>query len=191
MERTKKEVILGIVMAICFGLIGCVVWGVLYYINIIAGVAGFLILFLAGFAYKKWGNIKYFRKVDYLILIAISVVELIITILIVFGIIVQVTYSAYGETMGLFSAIKEMFVLASENSELMISIISDVAVSFIFLVGAIVYYIVDERKKRAKDIETIQNLNVQTTTENINTENINETPQSQPETTQETNQDKQ
>ena len=158
MERTKKDVVVGILTAIAFGLVGCVAWGVLYYLNVIAGIAAFLVLFLAGYAYKKFGKVKYFSKLDYAILIVISVVELVITMLVTFGIIIQVTYAEYEISIGFFEAIKEMFSLASYDDELKIALISDIVVSLIFLTAAIVYYIVGERRKKQAEQQFVQNV---------------------------------
>ncbi len=148
MERTKKDVLIGILAAIGFGLIGCVAWGVLYYMGIIAGLAAFLIMYLAGYAYKRFGKVKFFSTVDYVILVAISIVELVITMLVTFGLIVQITYADLGESIGFFSAITEMFELAQLDEELMMGLISDIVTSFIFIVVAVVYYIIGERRKK-------------------------------------------
>lgn len=146
----QKNEVLGIVMAALFGLIGCVLWGVLYYFEVIAGLAAYLIIFLAGVGYKKFGKLNFFEKKHYLILVAISLIELILTFLICYGIMVQEVYAGFGETIGLFDGIKEMFVLASSNQELQTAIISDVIFSLVFMLIGVFSYIKIEKKQKQK-----------------------------------------
>ena len=78
----QKNEALGFIMATLLGLVGCVLWGVLYYFEVIAGLAAYLIIFLAGVGYKKFGKIAFLEKKHYVIMVVISLVELALTFLI-------------------------------------------------------------------------------------------------------------
>lgn len=148
----KKNMLIGTIMAILCGLVGCVLWGVLYYFEIIAGLASFLIIYLAGMAYKKFGKVKYFSKVDYLILIIISLVELVVTFLVCYGIFIKGIYADAGITVTFMESVAALFEMAEQYADIKSALTMDILVSIFFLIAGIGYYIRQEkRKKRAEE----------------------------------------
>ena len=146
----QKNEALGFIMATLLGLVGCVLWGVLYYFEVIAGLAAYLIIFLAGVGYKKFGKIAFLEKKHYVIMVVISLVELALTFLICYGIMVQEVYASFGEAIGLIDAIKEALALVASNAEVKAAIISDAIFSLLFLLIGVVSYISIEKKQKQK-----------------------------------------
>lgn len=139
-NESSGNVLKASLFAALFGLGGCVVFGVLYYLGLIAYLAAALISFLAGLGYKKFNNDTMDKKGRF-ITFAISLVELLLSIL-----VVNVVF--YYPYCGLADAISYSISLFSSTMFL----VSDVLFSVIFLIAAVssnkVYFSVGGRRER-------------------------------------------
>ena len=144
----EKRKILGSIMAVLAGLVGCAVWGVLFYFEVIAGIASFLIIYLAGMAYKKYGKVEFLSKSDYLILVLISLVELVATFFVCYSYFVQKAYVDLGVTITFSEAFAELFELINESAEVKNAVTIDCLVSVFFLFAGVGYYVRQEKKKK-------------------------------------------
>lgn len=153
MEKTTKDKVLSILIAIGFGLIGAVLWGVLYYYEIIIGLASMFIVYLIYYAYKKFGKLEKLTKSDYTIIIIISFIEMVLAIVVSLGVTLMLTYAENGVTIGIFEAIAETFRLISSNREVMVAFIFDMFASLLFYVVGVVACFVSERNIHDKKEE--------------------------------------
>ena len=147
----KKNILFGIVAAIVAGLVGCLIWGILFSFNIIAGIASFLIVLFAGMAYKKFGKVQFLSAIDYVVLIIISLVELVATFIICYILFVQDLYVDMGITVTFAEALAELVDLIGESAEIRNAIITDCVISVAFLLAGIGYYIRQERKNKKRE----------------------------------------
>ena len=150
----EKRKIIGSIMAIFAGLIGCALWGVLFYFEVIAGIASFLIIYLAGMAYKKYGKVEFLSKMDYLFLVVVSIIELVATFFLCYAYFVQNVYLELGVTITYSESFAELFELIAESAEVKNAVLIDCLTSMFFLAAGIGYYIRQEKKKkRASEIK--------------------------------------
>lgn len=153
----KKSMLNAVLCAIAMGLIGCLIYGALYFFNIIAAIGAYFIYFFAVKGYKKFNNNSIDKK-GYAIVIGISVIELIITIFITLVISLMLAYDlGFGETINI------LFELISTDAEVSSSVIYDIVMSLIFLAVALLFDYVNAKKK-AK-------MNSSVSVENVNGEN--------------------
>lgn len=141
----KPKLWLAILVGIALGLVGCVLWGLLYYIGYIAWIAAFVIVFLIAWGYKKF-NLKLEKK-DYIIISVIAVVEVLITMFLTLNISVYLVLINSGYDYTFFETISLMFEVIGSNTELTVGFIIDAVLSLVCLViGVVCYRAYDKRK---------------------------------------------
>ena len=150
----KPKLWLAILVGIALGLVGCVLWGLLYYIGYIAWIAAFVIVFLIAWGYKKF-NLKLEKK-DYIIISVIAVVEVLITMFLTLNISVYLALINSGYDYTFFGTISLMFEVIGADSSLIISCVVDAVLSLVCLViGVVCYRAYDKRK--TQQLEELKN----------------------------------
>lgn len=145
-NEKKPNLFLAILTAIGMGLIGAVLWGILYYFGYIAWIAAFVIMIAAGWAYKKF-NLKLDIK-GYIIITIITIIEIALALLISLNIaVMQAAGTGFFESFGLLSN------LVAATPELSRAIIADSVLSLVFVVVGLVTFIIVE-KKTSKQSQT-------------------------------------
>ncbi len=139
----KPKLWLAILVGIALGLVGCVLWGLLYFLKYISWIAAFVIVFLIAWGYKKF-NLKLEKK-DYIIISVIAVVEVLITMFLTLNISVYLALMDSGYTF--FETTSIMFEVIGSNTELTVGFIIDAVLSLVCLViGVVCYRAYDKRK---------------------------------------------
>lgn len=146
---------LAIMCAIGMGLVGCLLWGLLYYFNVIAWAAGFAIVFGAAWAYKKF-NLKFDKK-GYFIISAIAVVEVILTMFVTINISCLILLSKEGINISFFECFKLMFDVIGSDPATKTAVITDSILSLVCIgVGLLGFFFIEKRrnsKPKQSDIE--------------------------------------
>ena len=143
-QNGQPSLLKAIMLSAAFGLIGCVVFGVLYYFGFIAFIGAYLIFSLACYGYKKFNN-NVIDKKGYAIVVAISIVELFIAILIALSVVIMREISGVG-LMNALSFIPDLMELSPDFKS---ALISDIVISIIFVFVGLLFDII-QAKKRAK-----------------------------------------
>ncbi len=159
----KSNLLVAILCSILFGLVGAVVYGLLYYVGYIAWVGAYAVVMLAGFGYKKfYGKID---KKGYVFVAIISIVEVFLSMFVVLGIVISAEYNvSFGTAVG---AIFEVM----GNADVKAAFISDAIFSVVFIIAGLVTYIFIEKRNNqqanvADTNATTENVDMQTTSQN-------------------------
>jgi len=150
MSEKQPKLWLAILSAIGMGLLGCIVWGFLYYLGYIAWAAALLVVLAAGWAYKKL-NLKMDTK-GYIIISIIAAIEVVITMLISLNIGVMIEL---GGEYGFFECFSLIMQVLQADSSILTSLIVDIVLSLVMIVvGVLIYFFAEKSsKKKAKQKE--------------------------------------
>ena len=141
----KPKLWLAILVGIALGLVGCVLWELLYFLKYISWIAAFVIVFLIAWGYKKF-NLKLEKK-DYIIISVIAVVEVLITMFLTLNISIYLVLINSGYDYTFFETTSLMFEVIGADSSLIISCVVDAVLSLVCLViGVVCYRAYDKRK---------------------------------------------
>lgn len=145
-KEIKPNIWLALLCGAGFGLVACVLWGVLYGIGTIAWAAGLLVIWAVMLGYSMFNNKKMDVK-GYFICLAIAIVELVATIFITVGIVLAIELN-----ISLGYAFSSMFKLLAEHQAFKEALLTDILVTIFMLVAGYVGYIVSNfiLNKRAK-----------------------------------------
>ncbi len=144
------NILFGIVGAFLFSLIGGLFYFVMFQLEIIAGIAGFLMFVLANFGYRLFAQTKNKACIPALV---VSFIFMLIMIFV--AEYVSISYVLYGELQGYGFTFFETIKITPEfikDPEVMPDFIKDLAFAYIFgIVGCIsnIVEIVKANKKQA------------------------------------------
>lgn len=174
-QNTQKQpkLWLAILTAIGLGLVGCLLWGLLYYFGYLAWLGGYVVVVAAAWGYQKF-NLKLDKK-GYFIISAIAVVEIALTMLITLNIVVMQTAGT-----GFFDSFALLSDLLAANSELSSALITDAILSLVFIALGLITYFITEKKKAKQNKTVEQKLDV-----NVNVNQTVEVKNEQPEESKE------
>ena len=134
----EQSLLKSILFAICFGLGGSVIFGILYYIKIIAFIGAYSITYFACLGYKKYNN-NIIDKKGYLIVSTIAVIELLLTIIFTNAITLTLANPDYG----FFQSVS----LVADN---LILFMSDIFIGFLFLFAGLYSYSPIRKRRRSR-----------------------------------------
>ena len=166
-QNFKKSVLFAIAMS----LIGCLVYGILYYFGYIAGIGAYLIFYLACFGFKRYNN-GTINKKGYIIIFVLTFAEIFITMILVLAIIIMNTY-----VLSFGTSVSCIFELMSIDSEFSASIISDLVISIIFVLVCFVVDLITTKRRAKKAGFSSNNDGVQTIINYENQEEITDSSQ--------------
>ena len=139
-EQKQPNLILAILLSFVMGLVGSVLFIVLYCVGFIAWIAGIVIVVAAGWGYKKF-NLKMDTK-GYIIVSIISIIDIIIALLL--GIAVALTIELgvpFSQSLALFLEV------AAEDASVKSALIYDIVLSLVCIGLGIGVFIGSERRK--------------------------------------------
>ena len=153
----QPNLLFAILTAIGLGLVGCVLYGVLYYVGYVAWIAS-LVVVLA----SSWGYRYFYKKMDwkgYLTISIVSIVGLLITMFLALTIFVA---KEFGMSFG--AAFKQLFTLINDRSDIRAAVVKDGVLTAVFtLLGILFYWFYEfraEKLVRKKQTNESQNKNV-------------------------------
>lgn len=135
----QPNLLYAILSAIGLALVGCVLYGVLYYVGYIAWIASLVVVLASGWGYKHFN-----KKMDwkgYLTITIVSVAGLIITMFIALTIYVA---KEFGMSFG--AAFKQLFTLINDRSDIRSAVIKDGALTAVFTLLGILFYWFNEMR---------------------------------------------
>lgn len=164
-EEKQPRLALAILTAIGMGLVGCLLWGLLYYLGFIAWIAAFVVVFAAAWGYKKF-NLKMDKK-GYIIISVIAIVEVIITMFVTLDIAVMLAFAEDGESIGFFECFGLMMDVIATDAETQNAVIFDAVLSVVFIAVGIGSFIAMEKRKEKQSVLAEQSVN-ESVTESTN-----------------------
>lgn len=156
-QEKQPKLLFAILTAIGMGLVGCLLWGLLYYVGYIAWAAAFVVIYGSAWAYKKF-NLKLDVK-GYIIIFTIAVVEVVLTMLLTLNISCMIELSKEGISVSFFECFKLMFEVIGADASLKSAVILDAVLSLVFLgVGMLSFFYIEKRKNsKSQKTEAKQN----------------------------------
>ena len=152
-QEKQPNLLLAILCAIGMGLVGCLLWGLLYYIGYIAWVGAYVIVVAAGWGYKKF-NLKMDAK-GYIIIGIISLVESIVTLFVTLDIAVLIGLADEGIKMSFFECFGAIMDIISADASVRGGVIQDAVLSVVFIgIGLLTFYLIE--RKRQKDAKAAE-----------------------------------
>jgi len=165
LEEKQPRLALAILTAIGMGLVGCLLWGLLYYLGVIAWIAGFAIVFAAAWGYKKF-NLKLDKK-GYVIISVIAIVEVIITLFVTLNIAVMISLAEEGDKIGFFECFSIMMQVIADDAALSGAVLWDAILSLVFIGVGIGSFVAVEKRKEKQSVLAEQSVD-QSVTESVN-----------------------
>lgn len=145
----------GIIGAIVGSLLGCVVWGLLYYVGVIAWLAAVLTAFGAAFLWDKFGGKN--GKAKIVTVWVVTLVMIAVTMFVVYLIDVQIALNNLGlEGENSFEWLRLLF---ETDEELRSAILYDTILSFVFIVLGNIFTtirILKTQKLESKELKKLQ-----------------------------------
>lgn len=135
----QPNLLYAILSAIGLALVGCVLYGVLYYVGYIAWIASLVVVLASGWGYKHFN-----KKMDwkgYLTITIVSVAGLIITMFIALTIYVA---KEFGMSFG--AAFKQLFTLINDRSDIRSAVVKDGVLTAVFTLLGILFYWFNEMR---------------------------------------------
>lgn len=146
-EEKRPNTMLAVLCAAGLGLLGSLLWGVLYYAGYIAWLASYLVVMAAAWGYKKIN-----RKMDvkgYIIVTTIAVAEIVVALMISLNLAVMTLLADDGIVVSFGQCFSLMFQVLGSNQEALNALIIDVVLSIIFLIaGIITYFFIEKNGKK-------------------------------------------
>lgn len=138
----KPNLLYAVLAAIGLSLIGCVLYGVLYYVGYIAWIVSYITILAAGWGYKHFN-----KKMDwkgYLTVAIVSIAGLIISMFISLTLVVA---KEFGSSFGV--ALKDLFTFLDTNTKLRNYVVRDGVLTAVFtLLGLLSYYFYEKRLEK-------------------------------------------
>lgn len=146
----KPNLGLAILAALGLGLVGCALYGVLYYVGYIAWIASYVTILAAAWGYKHFN--KKMDKKGYLIVAIVSIIGLLIAMFIALTLVIVKEFNS-----SFTVAIKDLFVFLDTNTKLRNYVIRDGALTAVFtLLGLLSYFFYEKRLEKATKLEAEQ-----------------------------------
>lgn len=175
-QEKKPNLLLAILSAVGLGLIGAVLWGLLYYAGYIAWAAAYVTILLSAWGYKK-----IYKKLDvkgYIIIGVISIVEIIVAMLIALDLSVMIELAKEGFSISFGETFSLMFEVIGANAEIRNGLIVDIVLSLVCIAaGMITLYFIDRSTKKKQKPDNAENLNLEenSSAEQMDLGNLNST----------------
>lgn len=132
-----------ILTAIGLALIGCALYGVLYYVGYIAWLVSYVTILLSAWGYKHFN-----KKMDwkgYLVVALVSIAGLLVTMFITLALVVQKEFNCTFSV-----AVRDLFDLLNTNTKLRTYVIRDGVLTAVFtLLGLLSYFVYEKRASKA------------------------------------------
>jgi len=175
-QEKRPNLFLAILCAVGLGLVGAVLWGLLYYTGYIAWAAAYFTILLSAWGYKK-----IYKKLDvkgYIIVGVISIVEIVVAMLIALDLSVLIELTKEGFNASFGEVFSLMFEVIAANAEIRNDLIIDVVLSLVCIaVGMLTLYLINRRAGKQTKPNTAESLNLDenSSAETLNLENLNST----------------
>lgn len=146
-QEKQPNLLLAILCAIGMGLVGCLLWGLLYYIGFIAWAGAYVIVVAAGWGYKKF-NLKLDAK-GYIIIGVIALVEAVVTLFVTLNIAVMIGLADEGIKMSFFECFGAIMDIIKVDADIRSGVIQDAVLSVVFIgVGLLTFYLLEHKKQK-------------------------------------------
>ena len=173
----KPNLLFAILAAIGLGLVGCAIYGILYYVGYIDWIASYVTVVAAAWGYKHFN-----KKMDwkgYLTVTIVSVVGLLITM---FMALIIYVANEFNTTFSIAS--KTLFDLLDTHTKIRNGVIQDGILTAVFtLLGLLSYFFYEFRLKKSKErnVEQTASANVDTVEEKTEETTVEENKTAEPE----------
>lgn len=142
----QTNLLKAVMLAVAFGLIGCVAFGILYYIGYVAFIGAYLIFYMACLGYKKFNN-GVIDKKGYTIVTLLSIVELSITIIFSVTLALMGALTDIGIEISFMDTLSYIPEYMELDPEFKSALISDIVVSVIFVFVGLISDLITTKKK--------------------------------------------
>ena len=146
LTTNEQSLLKAILLSCAFGLVGALVFGILYYLQVIAFIGAYLTFFLACLGYKKFNNNTIDKK-GYLITTVIAIIEILFAIVIANAAYIMNALPEF--ELSFFQALSLIPELLANDFEFKAALMSDIIISIIFVFVGLISDI-SLAKKRAR-----------------------------------------
>lgn len=137
--ESKPNLLYAILTAIGLGLLGCVLYGVLYYVGYIAWIASYVAVIAAAWGYKHFN-----KKMDWKGYLTVAVVSIGGLLIAMFLALTLVVSKKFGSSFSV--AFKDLFMFLDTNTKLRVAFVRDAILTAVFtLLGLLSYFFYERR----------------------------------------------
>ncbi len=137
--ESKPNLLYAILTAIGLGLVGCVLYGVLYYVGYIAWIASYVAVIAAAWGYKHFN-----KKMDWRGYLTVAVVSIGGLLIAMFLALTLVVSKKFGSSFSV--AFKDLFMFLDTNTKLRVAFVRDAILTAVFtLLGLLSYFFYERR----------------------------------------------
>lgn len=137
--ESKPNLLYAILTAIGLGLVGCVLYGVLYYVVYIAWIASYVAVIAAAWGYKHFN-----KKMDWKGYLTVAVVSIGGLLIAMFLALTLVVSKKFGSSFSV--AFKDLFTFLDTNTKLRVAFVRDAILTAVFtLLGLLSYFFYERR----------------------------------------------